>query len=350
MSSRARRWFVAGVLLIVVAILGGWAWSGQGTRHHQLALAVWTTAGVLCLVLALLEFAASPRASGKNYGYLDAIVGMDGRISTSKTVVFLWTIELAGALTLLGAVVAWTRSAATADQIFGPGDSWDGYFLLLGGPFAAAVAAKGITATTTANDPNMKPSTADVSAMTAVPASIGGTAKAADIVKNDDGTVSIADSQYWIFSLVAVLYFLGAFVGNVITYGKAGRADKTATIGLPPIPAALLGLTSAAALAYVGNKAVSTQGTRFSSLAPQSVASGGVVTANVVNLPATATRQNVQITLTKDGAQPITLAPTQDLIPSTGAVVFEADAGAGDYRAVIHTTGYSTPALPLKIT
>jgi hypothetical protein len=348
MSSLMWRWVTAFVIAGAIIVSGGWAYSTNDSRHHQLAGAIWTTAVVLLLILLLLERAASARASGNNYGYLDAIVGADGRISTSKTVVFIWTLELGTALALLGAVVVWDRSASTADQIFGSGDNWDGYFLLLGGPFAAAIVAKGIT-TTTAIDPTAKPVTADASpAKVAQVATVGGNASAGDIVTNDDGTVSFADSQYAIFSFIAGLYFVGALIGNVISYGKAAPG-VTPTIGLPSIPSALLGLTSAAALAYVGNKAVSTQGTRLSSLAPNPVTNSVTVSATLVNLPDTASVSNVYITAVNSTGTATTLAPTKVQV-GDGIVEFAAPPAADTYQVVIHTTGYSTPGLTLKVT
>ena len=64
---------------------------------------------------------------------------------------------------------------------------------------------------------------------------------------------------------------------------------------LPQIPSALLGLTSLAALTYVGNKAVQTQGLGVVSFSPNPASPSNPVTAALANLPATATTANTTI-------------------------------------------------------
>ncbi|UZJ26842.1 hypothetical protein RHODO2019_18335 (plasmid) [Rhodococcus antarcticus] len=284
------RWGVATPALVAIGVLGWSAYSAatpaavEGTSsgkglttaasqttgltmddHHALGLAIWGVAAFMVAILLLLEFSASPRQSSNKFGFLDSIVGVDGRISTSKTVVFIWTLELAAALILLSGIVVWDRNpAVTADHVFGTGD-WNAYSLLLGGPFAAAVIAKGITAstttttTTTTTNPIPKSNTQDVTPLVSLSGMTDKGAALKDITSNDDGSTSLADSQYVIFSLVAMVYFFGAFVGNIVDYTRTTDVTKI-HLGLPTIPSALLGLTSLAALTYVGNKAAATQG------------------------------------------------------------------------------------------
>ena len=253
----------------------------------------------------------------KQFGFLEAIVGADGRISTSKTVASFRTLELAAALTFLGAVVCWGAlgTKTGVEEAFGSGRNWDAY-LLLGGPVAAAVIAKGITASSANGDSTAKTYTKDASEAAITTVKVEGSAQPKDVVTNDDGSTSLADTQYTIFSLVAVAYFLGALIGNIITYAKGDAAQ----IGLLAIPSALLGLTSLAALTYVGNKAVATQGVRTSTLEPDTQTPGQTVTATVVNLPKDWSRQNVWITAANDGNR-YTAAP-DDVNASTGVVRF----------------------------
>lgn len=183
------------------------------------------------------------------------ILGADGRVSTGKTVVFFWTLTFAAALTLLAAQVCWGE--LTVAQGFGAGASRDAYFLFLGGPFAAAVLAKGITAGRVSDDQTTKSSTSDRSDSALPTTNVSRNATVADVVTDDSGSTDLVDVQYTIFSFVAIVYFIGAMAANAISYGR--DPGHTNLIGLPEIPAALLGLTSLAALTYVGNKAVANQ-------------------------------------------------------------------------------------------
>jgi hypothetical protein len=70
---------------------------------------------------------------------------------------------------------------------------------------------------------------------------------------NDNGDTDLVDTQYVLFTAVAVAYFVGTLVMTTIDYLHGSRTD----VGLPEIPSALLGLTSLSALTYVGNKTVS---------------------------------------------------------------------------------------------
>lgn len=345
-SPKWKRWVAAVVLLVAIIVLGFIAYFAEdNARHHSVGAALWSTAVVLTLVLVLLEWAASPGRRAR-FGFLEPIVGADGRVSTSKTVAYFWTLELAAALTLLAAVVVFTNASPSGvDTAFGTDDPWEAYFLLLGGPFASAVIAKGITISKASGDPTAKTSTNDATTAAFSTANVDETAKAKDLVTNDDGSTSLADTQYTVFSVVALAYFLGATVSNVVNYVRADAME----IALPSIPAALLGLTSLAALTYVGNKAVATLGVRVSTLLPNPATRQQQVTATVVNLPQTATSGNVVIILIPDGRQAITKAPLANGVSAaTGTVAFEAP-DPGSYQVVISAGSYSTPPMPLTV-
>jgi len=106
---------------------------------------------------------------------------------------------------------------------------------LLGFPAGAAVSAKAITVgqlaggTVTKNPPDFKKKTP----ATAIK----------DIVANDQGDLDLGDTQYFLFTLVALAAFFIAFFH-----------DPT---GLPVLSDTLVGLTSASAAAYVAKKATS---------------------------------------------------------------------------------------------
>lgn len=190
------------------------------------------------------------------------ILGEDGRTSTSKTFILLWTLLVAWALVALliaGEFVpthACITSGPAADAVkrchgddvallqlgwthFLHAGLTGSYLVLLGVPAAAGVAAKGI-AVSQAQSP-----TAVRTVKTSIP---GGwlrrlVSRVAEIFSSDDGSTDVADFQYLIFNLITAFYFVSEFLrpnGN----------------GLPTIPDTLLGLTSVSAGLYVGKKAV----------------------------------------------------------------------------------------------
>jgi hypothetical protein len=69
----------------------------------------------------------------------------------------------------------------------------------------------------------------------------------AELLTGDDGAVAWADLQYVAFTLITLVYFTAQFL--------ARPAD-----GLPPVPAALLTLMGVSATTYAANKIVNTRG------------------------------------------------------------------------------------------
>jgi hypothetical protein len=123
----------------------------------------------------------------------------------------------------------------------------------------------------------------------------------------------------------------------------AGKADW-----LPQIPSALLGLTSLAALTYVGNKAVQTQGLRVVSFTPNPVPVSGPVLANLVNLAATATQANVAIwVMDAAGDTQSTGATTVDTAGNTAS--FVSPAASGTYTVMIAEPGKFTGPVTLVV-
>jgi hypothetical protein len=125
---------------------------------------------------------------------------------------------------------------------------------------------------------------ADPSATTNSPAP--GTAttqmpQAKDVVANDAGNLDLFDTQYLVFNVVAFAYAAGTFIAHNFNHAITGSAKYA----LPAIPSVLLGLTSASAATYVGNKAAQNTSPRITSVQPnQRVDAGTHVTVLGTNL------------------------------------------------------------------
>ena len=183
-----------------------------------------------------------------------AIIGADGRVSTSKTVAVAWTYSVASGL--LSIVIAkWMgHGHAYGDQI--KHGLQGEYALLIGGPIGAAILAKGIVSTQVDNGAS-KPAASS--------------AQAADLVTNDNGQTDLGDLQYVLFNTVALLFFFGEFWARP-------------QLGLPTIPDVLLGLTSVSAVGYVAKKALPSGGLNVVKVDPAKAAGGAVVTLYVSGL------------------------------------------------------------------
>src|SRR5215510_7747830 len=93
------RVFVALVLVVGPLIWGLVRWH----QNRALVVSLIVFAIFWAVVLALLEWAG--RKDGNpirsRYGYFDVIIGADGRVSTSKTVAYVWTYVFASALVIM---------------------------------------------------------------------------------------------------------------------------------------------------------------------------------------------------------------------------------------------------------
>ena len=168
-------------------------------------------------------------------------------------------------------------------------------------------------------------------------------------MSNDNGDPDLIDTQYTLFTIVAVLYFLGALINNIVQYSNGPNAPTGIT--LPLIPSALLGLTSASALAYVGNKAVQKSGLRLVKFAPGSPKQTDAVTAEIANLPASATASNTYLVFTSATGQALPIAPTS-VTPGnpTGTLTFTVSTLAiGDYQVSVVAPDLSAGPYPFTI-
>lgn len=172
---------------------------------------------------------AAEGSDAKRHGMRALFIGVDNRTSTSKLQAFLWTYAILWALVSL-------LAGAGIDEFHDALDSElrEEYLLLLGGPYAAAIAAKAITT---------QRADKDVQAKTPKPAQDGGglTERLAEVVTNDEGNVDLGDFQYFAFTVLTLTYFAWAFID--------APGD-----GLPDIPGTLLVLVGVSQGAYVGKK------------------------------------------------------------------------------------------------
>ena len=191
------------------------------SRHPQSLLLGAAVVVVLSAVLLLLR------------GFSAFFIGTDHRVSTSKTVTTLWTLVVAWAVSTVLIEVIGLSGLPGHDLAKDFGDKLkplsDTYLLLLGGPFAALVLAKGITVTRLTSGNLMKTDNS-------------GPITPAQLVTNDSGNADLVDFQFCLFNFIALTFVITAF---------AWHPDK----GLPAIPTALAGLTSVSALAFTANKA-----------------------------------------------------------------------------------------------
>ena len=223
------RWFL--FLVAFAAGAGGFAaliWAvwrlfdqavEQGVGAEFAARSLASTIGLLLAAGILCMLAIHRSREG---GLLAYIVGADNRLSTSYTQAALWTIAIA----VSALIICFNR--LLLDEAFdGVLDNLDStYLLLLGGPFAAAVAAKAIT------------TSADGRTIQKIE---GAAPSPRDIIADDEGRADLVDAQFLVFNLVALIIFVVTFANDI---------DD-----LPRLPAALAGLTTVSGLTYLGHKA-----------------------------------------------------------------------------------------------
>ncbi|MFZ3498087.1 IPT/TIG domain-containing protein [Streptomyces sp. 5.8] len=183
------------------------------------------------LALALLAALAGPITLRltRNPGF---VTGRDGRLSTSTTLALAWTVIL---LWLLLATLGYGLTAGGGVAWFqgpeGPLSSLTTVYLpLLGGPYAALIAAKAVV--------GMRVERGSI----AKPAPKGTERRPVhDLISNDGGRTDLVDLQYVALSAVTMLYVVAFFLTDV-----GG--------GLPKLPSEMWALTGAPAGAYLLNK------------------------------------------------------------------------------------------------
>jgi len=187
------------------------------TSYHQ---AWWAGLGVWAAIAAL---SLLKRGQG---GVVSMLVGKDGRFSTSYFQAWLWTLVICWGFAFFIVVAIVSRNVQPLESAANQLDA--DYFLLLGGPFAALVVAQQIKTT--------KLMSGDLQQVESSSTTVK------DLFSSDDGRADLVDTQYLFFNFVALATFFVLF---------ARRPDQ-----FPNLPDGLVMLTSGAALAYIGNKAV----------------------------------------------------------------------------------------------
>jgi hypothetical protein len=298
----ASRWSLASAILVLLGVsvwVGFAAWRTSAASSHRAEAAVAALVLVFAIGLVvhigLLQYQADTlgqsvnKATGsddvdenirfRRRGLKAAIVGADGRVSTSKTQVFLWTVFLVAAFVyLLILVRSYSGGTLFTNTIT---TNWrPEYLVLIGLPVAAATIASGAVkgsnnglgpvstadARTVAAAPKDDPTsvTADTSlshnAVTVLSSStkmysrdpVGGDVNGifsglAELVTDETGALAWPDLQYVVFTLITLATFCAQILANP-------------TNGLPPVPAALLTLMGVSSTGYVANKVVQVQG------------------------------------------------------------------------------------------
>jgi IPT/TIG domain len=185
--------------------------------------------------------------------------GADGRWSTSKLQVLLWTYAVLFGLTALFVLSEVLEKTFDVDPgsgktlgEFGDLALQEQYLLLLGGPFAAAVIAKASTQTKVAEGQVVKtPDTPTAGPVDGL----------REVISNDAGQTDVMDFQYFFFNILA----LGIFAVTIVSH---------LTHGFPELPWFLVGLTSTSALAYATKKSIEHSRPQITGVVPERVRPG----------------------------------------------------------------------------
>lgn len=237
---------VAAWLTVVVA-RGTHFTTGHRTASAWTALLVVAALAIVAQVILLWYQSRLPGTAGaapdqptlafRRRGLKAAVMGQDGRASTSKTQVVLWTAAVVWALVdLLLLARAYHGANLFTNAVT---SNWrPEYLVLLGVPIAAATAAKAAVAGASASGAYVRDPVGN--------GVWGLLAGVAELFTGDDDAVAWADLQYVVFTLITLAYFASQFLAQP-------------TAGLPPVPAALLTLMGVSATGYTANKIVSTK-------------------------------------------------------------------------------------------
>jgi cadmium resistance protein CadD (predicted permease) len=233
--------------LLVVVVLAFWVPLLVDVAKHHPSVKAQESFGYLTAILGLLVFVGLMRFFGAKVKGL--YVGADNRVSTSKVQVLLWTFAIGGVL-LAAIAQSWAGLGDALKAISSSDFQYEPYLVLLGGPFLAAVAARGLVGNQVAEGKTAKPE---------------GEPEPNQVFTDDEGNTDLVDTQYLLFNLIAIAFFIGAFVGS-----PRG--------GFPTIPTFLYVLTGASALGYVTNKAIPSGAPKITSLSPSRSTRGGTLT------------------------------------------------------------------------
>jgi IPT/TIG domain len=176
---------------------------------------------------------------------LGAVMGKDGRLSTSQAIAGVWTLVVV--YVLLALLIVWPDDwDAALKNLQGP------YLALLGGPVAAVVLSGTIVSG------RIKRETLQKGKGDGIP-------RLSDLVSDDSGSTDLFDLQYVLFNVIAMAYVLTAF-------------SKATLAGFPDVPTTLWLLTGGPAAVYVSNKAFGTNAPAIFSVDPARARKGEKIT------------------------------------------------------------------------
>jgi len=217
--------------------------------------AFWFAAFVLSIVTFSLHsfslrVADAATKAGPRRGLFYLFVGADGRVSTTKLQVVLWTYAIA----FVFVAVSLRGDAQTLPTALEPQ-----YLLLLGIPIVGAAGASVIATQKLEGGQIAKLPVED----TAAPSNDapGPLAGLGQVISDDQGRGDVGDFQYFIFNIVGLVYFFVTLVADPKTI-------------LPVLPDTLVALTGASALAYLTKKGVASDTPLLNSVTPTRVAPG----------------------------------------------------------------------------
>ena len=249
------------------SILAAVEWFWQQPSWHWSYIWALVALALPSLVIWVYRFSPSRVAPGNPRPIVDFVNGKDGKWSTSKTSILLWTVAV---WFVFLAILVHTRGEGIQGAVLK-----DEYFVVLGIPAAAALAAKGITANKVEAGEIDKP----VEAGHADPVQGIG-----ELFSDDTGRTDLLDSQYFGFNLILLGFFFLQF------FAKPNG-------GLPDLPDTLLALSGVSAATYVGKKGFSDDtGPTIRSIVPPSAAPGEQIRILASNV-ATARERTVFVTI-----------------------------------------------------
>ena len=187
----------------------------------------------------------------RSFNPLKVVQGEDGRPSTSKLQIWLWTVVV------LFSYVAIYAARVAAGQVDPINELPANILIALGLSVVTATAAKGITVSQLQSGDIVKPPPTRANS------------GPGDIVKEDDGSLDLSKIQMLMWTVIAI----GVYLINVGVEIKAPPHDK-----LPDIDAALMVLMGLGQGAYLGKKLVSTDVPRITAVSSQSTNGASVIT------------------------------------------------------------------------
>lgn len=280
-----------------------------GTGQHNVGRFAAAQCGLIVLGIGLALVAMCARG-----GLLGVVTGADNRVSTSKVQAAVWTVGLAFAF----AYISWrTLTTDRALTQLAPNSVVDDYLILLGGPFAALVAAKGVVSAKVADGTLQKTIAEDDDA------------KLRQALTDDGKNPSLVDSQYLLFNVVAFAY---AAIGFVL--------DDA----LVAIPGVMLAVTGTAAATYVLNKTVEQNKPSLGSVTPSTVRPGETAVLRGQNLVPDGTKARPVVTV--GGIAARVKHPSEGRVE----IVVPATLAAGDYEVRLTTPARVTSQpVPVRV-